>query len=85
MCSPCFSFIGGVAKKKITKHGCEKYFCRGHILSTIGDALTKEHRSTLNGELSGTDSLPNKSHGIKAHFRLGGSGVQVPKNQFGLI
>jgi hypothetical protein len=26
--SDLFSFMGGVRKKQITKHGCKKYFCR---------------------------------------------------------
>jgi hypothetical protein len=31
----------GFARKKITKLGCEKYFCWGLILSTSGDAFSK--------------------------------------------
>jgi hypothetical protein len=38
ICCPTFSFIGGIAKENITKLGCQKYFHRGHILSTAGDA-----------------------------------------------
>jgi hypothetical protein len=29
MWCPSFSFIGGAAKKKKPKRGCEKYFCIG--------------------------------------------------------
>jgi hypothetical protein len=32
--------MGEVAKKKIIKLGCEKYFLQGNILSSDGDALT---------------------------------------------
>ncbi len=31
--------MSGLAKKYITKLGCEKIFLQGHILSTAGDAL----------------------------------------------
>ncbi len=38
--SPSFTtFMGGVAKKEITKLGRENLFLLGHILSTVGDAL----------------------------------------------
>jgi hypothetical protein len=32
--------MSGIGKKKIAKLGCEKYFCKDHILSSAGDALT---------------------------------------------
>jgi hypothetical protein len=34
--------MGGVAKEYITKLGCEKILSQGHILSTVGDALTHQ-------------------------------------------
>jgi len=34
VCYPSFTFMGGVAKKYITKLGCEKIFSQGHILSS---------------------------------------------------
>jgi hypothetical protein len=46
-CPSSFSFIGGVAKEYITKLGCEKYFPKGHILSTAGDALRQALRQSL--------------------------------------
>jgi hypothetical protein len=34
ICSPSFSFMGGVATKVITTLGCEKYFVQSRVLST---------------------------------------------------
>ncbi len=39
-CYPSFSFMGGVARKQITKLGCKKIIVQGCILSTAGDVLS---------------------------------------------
>jgi hypothetical protein len=38
-------WVGLQKSMYITKLGCEKYYHRGHILSTIGDALTHQIRN----------------------------------------
>jgi hypothetical protein len=40
VCCPSFSFMGGVAKKPVTKLGMLKRFLQDHMLRMAGDALT---------------------------------------------
>jgi hypothetical protein len=48
ICYPNFSFMGGVAKKCITKLGCEKCFCRVTYWTPSEMLLLMDYKSIVN-------------------------------------